>query len=202
MIGLYTPGALVRARNRDWVVLPGTTADFVLARPLDGDSEFDTLLFPEETGDPHFSAPELLVKDDGTGRPQAVDSDDIGDFASASLLRTALRVSASSGAGPFRCLSGIAVQPRQYQLVPLMAALRMDTVRLLIGDDVGIGKTVEASLIAKELIEQGSATKMAVLCSPALAEQWQRELHDKFSLDAELVLPLHGWQAGAVDHRD
>ncbi|MGW0880448.1 helicase-related protein [Streptomyces sp. NPDC002671] len=189
MTSLYTPGALVRARNRDWVVLPGTTADFVLARPLDGDSEFDTLLFPEETGDPHFSAPELLVKDDGTGRPQAVDSDDIGDFASASLLRTALRVSASSSAGPFRCLSGIAVQPRQYQLVPLMAALRMDTVRLLIGDDVGIGKTVEASLIAKELIEQGSATKMAVLCSPALAEQWQRELHDKFSLDAELVLP-------------
>jgi len=186
----YAPGALVHARGRDWVVLPGSTPEFMLARSLDGDSEFDTLLFPEETEDPRFSAPELRYEtDEETGRSVLVDSEDIGDFASASLLRTALRVSASSGAGPFRCLSGIAVQPRQYQLVPLMAALRMDTVRLLIGDDVGIGKTVEAALIAKELLEQGSATNLAVLCSPALAEQWQRELRDKFSLDAELVLP-------------
>ncbi|MEU5929717.1 helicase-related protein [Streptomyces antimycoticus] len=189
MSSSYAPGALVHARGRDWVVLPGSTPEFVLARSLDGDSEFDALLFPEETTDPHFAAPELRYKEDEAGRFQAVDSEDIGDFASASLLRTALRISASSGAGPFRCLSGIAVQPRQYQLVPLMAALRMDTVRLLIGDDVGIGKTVEAALIAKELLEQGSATNLAVLCSPALAEQWQRELRDKFSLDAELVLP-------------
>ncbi|MFK4100259.1 helicase-related protein [Streptomyces sp. NPDC019531] len=190
MSGGYVPGALVHARGRDWVVLPGSTPEFTLARSLDGDSEFDTLLFPEETADPRFTAPELrYARDEETGRLVPVDSEDIGDFASASLLRTALRVSASSGAGPFRCLSGIAVQPRQYQLVPLMAALRMDTVRLLIGDDVGIGKTVEAALIAKELLEQGSATNLAVLCSPALAEQWQRELRDKFSLDAELVLP-------------
>jgi superfamily II DNA or RNA helicase len=67
-------------------------------------------------------------------------------------------------------------------------ALRMDPVRLLIGDDVGIGKTVEAGLVAKELLAQGDVRTAAVLCSPALAEQWQRELRDKFALDAELVL--------------
>ncbi|NEB73845.1 DEAD/DEAH box helicase [Streptomyces sp. SID14478] len=193
---MHVPGALVHARDRDWVVLPGSTSQFVLARSLDGDSEFDTLLFPEETSDPRFAAPELTYETDASGRRRPVDSEEIGDFASASLLRSALRISASNGAGPFRCLSGIAVQPRQYQLVPLMAALRMDTVRLLIGDDVGIGKTVEAALIAKELIEQGSATNLAVLCSPALAEQWQRELRAKFSLDAELVLPS---TAGKLD---
>ncbi|WHM39392.1 DEAD/DEAH box helicase [Streptomyces sp. BPTC-684] len=65
----------------------------------------------------------------------------------------------------------------------------MDPVRLLIGDDVGIGKTIESALIARELMEQGSARNMTVLCSPSLAEQWQRELRDKFGMEAELVLP-------------
>lgn len=67
-------------------------------------------------------------------------------------------------------------------------ALRQQTVRILISDDVGIGKTVEAGLIAKELLSQGEAAGLAVLCSPALAEQWQEELRTKFGIDAELVL--------------
>jgi SNF2 family DNA or RNA helicase len=69
-----------------------------------------------------------------------------------------------------------------------MMALRQKTVRLLISDDVGIGKTVEAGLIASEMLAQGSAERLAVLCSPALAEQWQEELRTKFGIDAELVL--------------
>ena len=59
-----------------------------------------------------------------------------------------LRIGFTSTAGPFRSLASIAVEPRQYQLVPLLLALRMPTVRLLIGDDVGIGKTIESGLIA------------------------------------------------------
>ncbi|WP_263636871.1 DEAD/DEAH box helicase [Streptomyces sp. CoH27] len=172
----HAPGTLVRARDRDWVVLPGTTEDLVLAQPLDGDREFVAALFPEEVREPGF------------GRPRAVPGE-AGDFASASLLRTALRIASTAGAGPFRSLNAVAVEPRQYQLVPLMMALRMDPVRLLIGDDVGIGKTVESALIAKELMEQGSARNMTVLCSPSLAEQWQRELRDKFGMEPELVLP-------------
>ena len=69
-----------------------------------------------------------------------------------------------------------------------MMALRQEMVRLLISDDVGIGKTIEAGLIAAELLAQGSAQRLAVLCSPALAEQWQGELRSKFGIDAELVL--------------
>jgi SNF2 family DNA or RNA helicase len=68
-------------------------------------------------------------------------------------------------------------------------ALRLDPVRLLIADDVGIGKTVEAALIARELLDRGEVKRMAVLCPPQLAEQWQRELRDKFNIEAELVLP-------------
>ena len=67
-------------------------------------------------------------------------------------------------------------------------ALRLDPIRLLIADDVGIGKTIEACLIAKELLERGEVRRLAVLCPPHLAEQWQRELEQKFHIAAETVL--------------
>jgi len=68
-------------------------------------------------------------------------------------------------------------------------ALKLDPVRLLIADDVGIGKTIEAALIVRELLDRGEITRFAVLCPPHLAEQWQVELKSKFHLEAELVLP-------------
>jgi len=167
-------GSLVRARGREWVVLPGTTPEFLLLQPLGGGQDDVVGVFPDEGVEPAtFPLP---------GRR------DLGDAASSDLLRTALRVGFSSSAGPFRSLAGLSVSPRSYQYVPLLMALRQDTVRLLIADDVGIGKTIEAGLIAAELLAQGSARRLAVLCSPALAEQWQRELREKFGIDAALVL--------------
>ncbi|MET0063030.1 MAG: helicase-related protein [Candidatus Thiodiazotropha endolucinida] len=115
-------------------------------------------------------------------------SDDLGDFTSGQLLRDAARLSTRSAAGPFRSFGRIAVEPRPYQLVPLMMGLKLDPVRMLIADDVGIGKTIEASLIARELLDRGEIRRLAVLCPPHLAEQWQRELAEKFHIDAELVL--------------
>ena len=82
-----------------------------------------------------------------------------------------------------------------------MMALRQDVVRLLISDDVGIGKTIEAGLIAAELLALGDARALTVLCSPALAEQWQGELREKFGLEAELVLPSTVRRLGAWAHR-
>ncbi|MHB9099188.1 MAG: helicase-related protein, partial [Syntrophales bacterium] len=75
-----------------------------------------------------------------------------------------------------------------YQLVPLMMALKLDPIRLLIADDVGIGKTIEAAVIARELLDRGEIKRLAVLCPPHLAEQWQNELEEKFHIEAELVL--------------
>ncbi|MEO3936798.1 helicase-related protein [Dermatophilaceae bacterium Soc4.6] len=170
----HAVGSLVRARGREWVVLPGTTSDFMLLQPLGGGSADVAGVFPDEGVEAAtFPIPTL---------------DDLGDSTSTALLRTALRVGFTSSAGPFRSLAGISVSPRSYQYVPLLMALRQDVVRLLIADDVGIGKTVEAGLIAVELLAQGSAQRMAVLCSPALAEQWQRELSTKFGIDAVLLL--------------
>ncbi|MFB9252184.1 helicase-related protein [Sphaerisporangium melleum] len=157
-------------------MLPETTPGFLVARPLGGgDDEIAGILTDLETVTPATFPPP--------------DADDAGNSVSAGLLRTALRVGFRATAGPFRSLAGLAVEPRPYQLVPLLMALRQQTVRLLIADDVGIGKTIEASLIAAELLAQGTATGLTVLCSPALAEQWQQELAEKFRIDAELVLP-------------
>ncbi|GGM86217.1 DEAD/DEAH box helicase [Streptomyces fuscichromogenes] len=171
----YTAGSLVAARGREWVVLPESAPDMLVLRPLGGSEDDVAAVFPafEDVRPAEFAAPSPA---------------DLGDQRAAGLLRTALRIGFRSGAGPFRSLASIAVEPRAYQLVPLLMALRQRTVRLLISDDVGIGKTVEAGLIAKELLAQGEATRLAVLCSPALAEQWQGELREKFGIDAELVL--------------
>ncbi|MGW1809160.1 helicase-related protein [Streptomyces sp. NPDC002078] len=170
----FSAGSLVKARGREWVVLPESEPDLLVLRPLGGSDDDIAAVFPfEPVEEARFAPPE---------------PSDLGDQRAAGLLRTALRVGFRSGAGPFRSLAGIAVEPRAYQLVPLLMALRQKTVRMLISDDVGIGKTVEAGLIASELLAQGEATGLAVLCSPALAEQWQQELRSKFGIDAELVL--------------
>src|SRR4029079_10044929 len=113
---------------------------------------------------------------------------DLGNRLSRSLLRDAVRLGFRSAAGPFRSLAHIAVEPRPYQLVPLLLALKLDPVRMLIADDVGVGKTVEACLIARELHDRGEVQRMAVLCPPHLAEQWQKALREQFHLDAALVL--------------
>lgn len=112
-----------------------------------------------------------------------------GDYRSCRLLRDAVRLGFRSSAGPFRSFARLAVEPRPYQLVPLLLALKLDPVRMLIADDVGIGKTIEACLIARELLDRGEIERLAVLCSPQLAPQWQAELRDKFHIEAEVVLP-------------
>ena len=76
------------------------------------------------------------------------------------------------GAGPFRSIGQISVEPRAYQLVPLLMALKLDPVRLLIADDVGVGKTIEALLIARELLDRGDIERTVVLCPPHLVDQW------------------------------
>ncbi len=172
----YAPGTLVHARGREWVVLPASEPDLLVLRPLGGGDDDTAAVLPglETVTSTTFPPPT---------------ADDLGDATSAKLLRTALRIGFRASAGPFRSLANLAVEPRAYQYVPLMLALRQETVRVLIADDVGIGKTIEAGLIAAELLAQGDAQRLAVLCGPALAEQWQQELRDKFAIDAELVLP-------------
>ncbi len=171
-------GSLVRARGREWVVQPRreSDADRVLrVRPIGGLDEEETAIHAD-----------LEPIEAATFAPP--DTHDLGDHEGGRLLRDAARLSSRSCAGPFRSLARIAVEPRPYQYVPLLMAMRLDPVRLLIADDVGIGKTVEAGLIAREMLDRGEIRRMAVLCPPHLAEQWRAELVDKFHIEPELVL--------------
>src|SRR5580704_8382386 len=172
---LSKPGTLVQARGREWVVLPESTDELLIVRPVGGlDEEIVGIL-------PSIESVESAVF-------RLPTADDVGDFVSGRLLRDAARLSTRAAAGPFRSFARIAVEPRPYQLVPLMMALRLDPIRLLIADDVGIGKTIEAAVIARELLDRGEIKRLAVLCPPHLAEQWQNELDEKFHIEAELVL--------------
>jgi superfamily II DNA or RNA helicase len=172
----YKPGDLVRARGREWVVLPETHADLLKLRPLGGSEDDATLIYlplePERPVAASFDLP---------------DPNKPGSQAAALLLRDALRLKLRAGAGPFRSFGNIAVEPRAYQLVPLLMALKLDTLRLLIADDVGVGKTIEAGLIAREMLDRGEVERLTVICPPHLCEQWSQELASKFNVEAEVV---------------
>ena len=114
-------------------------------------------------------------------------SADLGNLSNARLLFNAARLSFRSGAGPFRCLAKLGFRPRSYQIIPLVMALRLDTVRLLVADDVGVGKTIEALLIISEMLERRLIDRFAIVCLPHLCDQWQREIQEKLGLEAVVI---------------
>ncbi len=157
-------------------MLPQSSDDTLHLRPLGAAEEDATLIYlpiePNPVGPASFPWPRV---------------DQASNFAAGQLLRDALQLKLRTGAGPFRSFGNIAVEPRAYQLVPLLMALKQDVVRLLVADDVGIGKTIEAALIARELLDRGEISRLSVLCPPHLCEQWQRELKDRFHINAVVV---------------
>ena len=178
------PGSIVRCRNRDWVLLPSDDANVYVLRPLTGATD--------EVVAVHKGLSNLIGYELGEERvrPSQFDPptvDDLSDAASAHLLWQAARLTLREGATPFRSLGRISIRPRVYQFVPLLMALRLDPIRMLIADDVGVGKTIEALLIARELFERGEIRRLCVLCPPYLCDQWQKELSEKFNLDAVVI---------------
>ena len=84
---------------------------------------------------------------------------------------------------PFR--AGIKLDA--YQLEPLRKALRLPRVNLFIADDVGLGKTIEAGLIARELLLRKKAKEVIVCCPPSMLFQWKDELEVRFGLTFEIL---------------
>ena len=167
----YTPGSLVRARGREWIVLTGSDREVLRVRPISGSEEDQALI--------HLGLEVEPVTEATFPMPSAAQK---ASHDSALLLRDALLLSMRRGAGPFRSFGQIAVEPRAYQLVPLLMALKLEPVRLLIADDVGVGKTIEGALIARELLDRGEIQRTAVLCPPHLVDQWVTELEARFHL--------------------
>ncbi len=178
-------GAVVRFREREWVVL-GVEEGLITLRPVVGlEKEYITIheglaravaeVLPAERIEPaSFPWPE---------------AQHVGSLQQSRLFWQAARLLLREGAAPFRSLGRISVRPRPYQLVPLLMALRLAPVRMLIADDVGVGKTIEAGLILRELWDRREIQRFAVLCPPYLTDQWQQELAEKFHLETVVITP-------------
>lgn len=80
-----------------------------------------------------------------------------------------------------------AVSADDFQLVPLARAMRMPRVSLLLADDVGLGKTVEAGLILAELVRKRRIRRVLIITPASLRTQWQQEMEEKFSLGFDIV---------------
>ncbi len=172
------PGKLVKFRGRRCVVQPSSDNEIVLLKPLGGSDDEMISVF-----EPVLQAYDKL-EDDQFELP---DKSDLDSFLTAKLLYDAARLSFRQVSGPFRCMGKLSFRPRSYQLVPLIMALKQSVTRLLVADDVGVGKTIEAILILRELLERGTIKSFAVLCPPHLCEQWQKELSDKLDIDAVII---------------
>jgi len=174
----YRAGTIVHARGREWIVLPPREPEVLRLRPLTTAQGEEVGLFLPLEGE------RVRLARFGDPGPTAG-----GDATGIMTLFDAARLSLRSGAGPFRSLGHISVVPRPYQFVPLIMSLRQSPVRLLIADDVGVGKTIEAAMIARELLDRGLARRLAVLCPAHLCDQWERALREKFGIEAVLVQP-------------
>jgi superfamily II DNA or RNA helicase len=156
--------------------LPSPREGILALRPLSG-SENDTVILDPSLETQPVAAARFDLPADAVPTVQA----------KAALLADAMRLTLRRGAGPFRSAAQLAFEPRTYQLVPLLMALRLQVPRLLIADDVGIGKTIEAGLILRELMDRGEVDGFSVLCPPHLVEQWVGELKHRFGIEAVAV---------------
>ncbi|MEU1785904.1 DISARM system SNF2-like helicase DrmD [Streptomyces sparsogenes] len=193
---LPASGQLVTVRNRPWVVTDLTRSTVAADDParaaeaaaphvvtlvsVENDARDEELrvvweLEPGAVVHDQYALPSPAAGFDAPDRLEAfLDAVRWGAIASAD--KTALQA-------PFR--SGVEIQ--DYQLDPVVRALSMPRTNLLIADDVGLGKTVEAGLVMQELMLRHRARTMLIICPAGLTLQWRDEMRDKFGLDFRIV---------------
>jgi superfamily II DNA or RNA helicase len=196
-IAAFTPpeqGQLVNVRQRQWIVsevAKSTLPDRPL-QPLNGRNQhLVTLSSVEDDGlgeelqviwelEPGAKAIERSPLPDPTGfdPPDRLDA-----FLDAVRWGAASTADLKNIQSPFR--SGIDIE--DYQLDPVVRAIQMPRVSLLIADDVGLGKTIEAGMTALELIIRHRARRILVVCPSSLQIQWRDQMRDKFGLDFRIV---------------
>jgi superfamily II DNA or RNA helicase len=190
-------GQVVNVRGSTWAVadvrqqgLPRSPADEGLAQlthvvslqSLDEDRLGEELAVVWELEVGHTVAPDQ-------GLPEAINPHEFDDPNTLAAFVDAVRwgavtsADANSFQAPFR--SGANVEA--YQLEPLRRALQSSRTNLLLADDVGLGKTIEAGLVMQELLLRHRARSVIIVCPPSLALKWQDEMREKFGLDFVIV---------------
>ena len=177
-------GAFVKVRGKTWIVesseQKGTVQAFTLMScEDDSQGEAVDLVYAVEL------EPVVLDPSDWSSllsqtfeEPQR-----LGAYLRSTEWRTATAADRKLFQAPFR--AGIRLE--SYQLLPLKKALELPRVNLLIGDDVGLGKTVEAGLIVRELLLRRRVDTIVVAAPASMLLQWQDELAQKFGLDFTIV---------------
>ena len=178
------PVSFLKARSKTWFVdgrgTIGQTPVLDLVS-VEDDSQGEAIrltLGPEvgvEVIDPQDWSPLLHTSFEGPER--------LGAYLRATEWRTASAADRQLFQAPFR--AGIRLDA--YQLLPLAKALELPRVNLLIADDVGLGKTVEAGLIVREMLLRRRVEVVVVSAPASMLIQWQDELAQKFGLDFTIV---------------
>jgi ERCC4-related helicase len=189
MIGSLKPampqiGSFLKVRGKSWIVEGAERrgpVDVVTLISCEDDSQGEAIelaysaeLQPEIL-DPNDWSPLLTRTFEGPQR--------LGAYLRSTEWRTATAADRKLFQAPFR--AGIRLE--SYQLLPLAKALELPRVNLLIGDDVGLGKTVEAGLIVRELLLRRRVDTIVVAAPASMLLQWQDELAQKFGLDFTIV---------------
>ena len=191
------PGQVVEVRGSTWAVanvrvqgLPRSPADESASRlshvvdlqSLAEDRLNETLSIVWELEVGHTVTP-------AQGLPSSINPDSFDDPITLAGFIDAMRWGAVTSADPNRYQapfwSGVNVEA--YQLEPLRRALTSPRTNLLLADDVGLGKTIEAGLVIQELLLRHRARTVVVVCPPSLSLKWQDEMHEKFGLDFTIV---------------
>lgn len=175
--GTFSPGSVIRARSRLWRV-DGQHAEVLIATSIDGGEAEQTKFYVplEDIRPGRLEPPSPLI----VGHPSAQD-----------LLLRAYRLSLLHGTAPLISLQRSRVIPKDYQLVPVVMALEIPRVRMLIADDVGLGKTIEAGLIITELLARQMASRLLVIVPANLREQWREALDYFFHIEARIISTRH-----------
>ncbi|WP_406333621.1 DISARM system SNF2-like helicase DrmD [Streptomyces zaomyceticus] len=199
--GAQTPpeeGNLVEVRGQSWVVArvePSPTA-----ADGEGSRRPATLVHLQSVADGRFGDTLSVIWEVEPGRrvlpAGSLPDASTGSYDSPNRLAAfldAVRWSAVASAdartlqAPFR--SGVAVEP--YQLEPVSRAVGAPRVNLLLADDVGLGKTIEAGLVVQELMLRGRARRTMVVCPAGLTLKWRDEMAEKFGLEFTIVDSEH-----------
>ncbi|GHO56053.1 helicase SNF2 family protein [Ktedonobacter robiniae] len=188
-ISLPEPGQLVHVRQRRYVVVDIPTSvhnsqtlhsqHLITLSSVEDDGLGEDLQVIWEI-EPGASLIEKtpLPQPVGFDTPQRLDT-----FLNAVRWGAASSADVKAIQAPF--LSGIDLE--DYQLDPVARAIQMPRANLLIADDVGLGKTIEAGLVAQELIIRQRARRILIVCPAALQVQWRDQMRDKFGLEFRIV---------------
>jgi hypothetical protein len=179
----FAPGTVITARSRLWRVDGCPADDVLVATTIDGGEARQVKFYVpfEEIAAGHLDRP---------------DPDRVGYLSAQELLLRAYRLNLLHGTAPLLSLQRSRVIPKDYQLVPVVMSLELPRrgepcVRMLLADDVGLGKTIEAGLIATELRSRQLANRVLVIVPASLREQWREALDYFFHLPARIISSRH-----------